>query len=98
MALLMFERVENLAYVTWIRRSNPVHSIRIVNGRFSSRYVVRGLGFCDLNSPDIFRRALSEGHLLFQGSVRVRWVIAELLNNTDAISSPYGHKPVPTLC
>jgi len=53
----MFERGENLAYVTWIRRLNPVHNIRIVSGRFSSRYVVRGFGFCDLNSPDFCRRA-----------------------------------------
>ena len=29
--------------------------MRVVNGT-SSRYVVRGLGFCDLNGPDIFRR------------------------------------------
>jgi len=33
-----------------------VHNVRVVNGRFSSRYVVRGFGFCDLNSPDISRR------------------------------------------
>ena len=44
----LLERAENLDYVTWIRRSNPVHNIRIVNGRFSSRYVVRGLGFVTL--------------------------------------------------
>ena len=43
-----------------------MHSIRIVNGRFSSRYVVRGFGFCDLNSPDISRRAL-EGKVCMDG-------------------------------
>ena len=32
-----------------------MHKIRIVSGRFSSRYVVRGFGFRDLNSPDISR-------------------------------------------
>lgn len=35
-----------------------MHNIRIVSGRLSSRYSVRCLGFCDLNSPDIYRRAL----------------------------------------
>ena len=35
---------------------NSVRKVRVVNGRFSSRYVVRGFGFCDLNSPDISRR------------------------------------------
>ena len=52
----MFERVENLFYVTWIRRLNPVHGVRIVSRRFSNRYVVRDFGFCDLNSPDVSRR------------------------------------------
>jgi len=33
-----------------------VHNVRVVNGRFSSRYVVRGFGFCDLNSPDLSPR------------------------------------------
>ena len=32
-----------------------MHNIRIVSGRFSSRYVVRGFRFRDLNSPDISR-------------------------------------------
>ncbi len=32
-----------------------MHSIRIVSGRFSSRYVVRGFRFRDLNSPDLSR-------------------------------------------
>ena len=56
MALLRVKRVEYRAYVTWIRRSNCVRNVRVVNGRSSSRYGVRGLGFCDLNSPDISRR------------------------------------------
>ena len=86
MALLMFERVENLAYVTWIRRLNSVRNMRIVNGRFSSRYVVRGFGFCDLNSPDIsrrviFRRAICNlRHLL-----PVLMSLSPVINNTDAI-------------
>ena len=50
---LMFERGVNLSYVTWIRRLNPVHNIRIVSGRLSSRCVVGDLGFCDLSSLDI---------------------------------------------
>ena len=54
MALVMFERVENVHYVTWISRLNPVHSMGVVNGRFSGGYVVSGLGFCDLNSHSIF--------------------------------------------
>ena len=54
----MFERVENRGYITWISRSNPVRSIRIVNGRLSIRCVVGDLGFCDLDSPDIFKRAI----------------------------------------
>ncbi len=33
-----------------------MHNVRVVNGRFSSRYVVRGFGFCDLNSPDLSPR------------------------------------------
>lgn len=60
-----FERVENREYVTWIRRLNPVHNIWIVSNRLSSRYLVRGFGFCDLDSPDLFRTAI--------GTVR-RWV------------------------
>lgn len=35
---------------------NSVHNIRIVSGRFSSRYVVRGFRFRDPNSPDLSRR------------------------------------------
>jgi len=53
-----FQRVENLANVIWIRRLNPVHNIWIVSNRLSSRYLVRGFGFCDLNSPDISRRTV----------------------------------------
>lgn len=52
------KRVENGAYVFWIRRLNPVGNVRVVNGRSSGRYVVRGFGFCDLDSPDVFRWAL----------------------------------------
>ena len=32
-----------------------MHNIGIVSGRFSNRYVVRGFGFRDLNSPDIWQ-------------------------------------------
>ena len=58
MALVMFERVENVHYVTRISRLNPVRSMGVVNGRFSGGYVVSGLGFCDLNSHSFFRGAL----------------------------------------
>ena len=33
-----------------------MHNIRIVSNRLCSRYLVRGFGFCDLNSPDLFPR------------------------------------------
>jgi hypothetical protein len=79
----MFERAENLAYVTWIRRLNPVRNIRIVSGRFSSRYVVRGFGFCDLNSPDICRRALISPSAIVIKLVRIGF-IARTHQNTDA--------------
>jgi len=67
MTLLMFERVENLDYVTWVRRLHPIRSMRVVNGRFSSRCVVGGFGFCDIDSPDIFQTAI--GTIL--GTVRM---------------------------
>ena len=35
-----------------------MHNVRVVNRRFSSRYVVRGFGFCDLNSPDISKAVI----------------------------------------
>src|SRR5215470_2422229 len=77
------ERVENLDYVTWIRRLNLVRNVRVVNGRFSSRYVVGGFGFRDLNSPDIFRRALVIPRAL---AIRVLMgFIAGLHDNTEAI-------------
>ena len=38
-----------------------MHNIRIVSGRLSSRYVVRCLGFCDLDSPDISKAAILVG-------------------------------------
>ena len=82
----MFERGENLAYVTWIRRLNPVHNIRIVSGRFSSRYVVRGFGFCDLNSPDISRRALVTPRALAIGDPPGCSVGRP--HNTEAITRP----------
>ena len=41
-----------------------MHNIRIVNGRFSTCYVVSGLGFCDLNSPDISKAAILIGTIL----------------------------------
>ena len=44
-----------------------MHNIRIVNGRFSSRYVVRGFGFCDLNSPDLSRRLKALVHQVLYG-------------------------------
>src|SRR5438045_6175551 len=81
------ERVENLFYVTWIRRLNPVHNIRIVSGRFSSRYVVRGFGFCDLNSPDVSRGAIVRRAIVTRMAfVVIRLgVFARLLYNTEAI-------------
>ena len=86
----MFERVENLFYVIWIRRLNPVRNIRIVSGRFSSRYVVRGFGFCDFNSPDIFRRALISPSAIVIKLVRIGF-IARTHQNTDAnLRVPFG--------
>jgi len=88
----MFERAENLAYITWIRRSEPVVSIRIVNGRLSIRSVVGDLGFCDLDSPDIYRRAIFRTALVILRALATRVLIgfiADLLNNTDAIFPPF---------
>ena len=60
-----------------------MRNVRVANGRFSSRYVARGFGFCDLNSLDIFQRALVTPRAL---AIRVMiGFIAGLLNNTDAI-------------
>ena len=87
----MFERAENLAYITWIRRSKPVETIRIVNGRLSIRCVVGDLGFCDLDSPDIYRRAIFRTALVILRALATRVLIgfiADLLNNTDAIFPP----------
>jgi hypothetical protein len=84
----MFERVENLAYVTWIRRLNAVRNVRVVNGRFSSRYVVRGFGFCDLNSPDIYRRVIFRRARVTLSALAIRVLMgftARRLKNTDAI-------------
>ncbi|SRR6266480_1509558 len=78
----MFERGENLDYVTWIRRLNPVHSVRIVSRRFSNRYVVRDFGFCDLNSPDIFRMARVFGAIIIK-LVPIGFT-AGIQQNTDA--------------
>jgi hypothetical protein len=85
---LWFERLENLDYVTRISRLNPVRSMRIVNGRFSSRYVVRGFGFCDLNSPDVSRRVIFRRARVMPRALAIRVLIgfiAGLLKNTDAI-------------
>ena len=77
------KRVENLFYVTWIRRLNPVRNVRVVNGRSSSRYVVRGFGFCNLYSPNVCRRAVVTPRAF---AIRVLMgSIAGLLNNTKAI-------------
>jgi hypothetical protein len=84
---LWFERFEDLGYVTWIRRGNPVRNVRIVNGRLSSRYVVRGFGFCDLNSPDISRRALvlrTIGSGRGTSFVPIGGLIAGVPHNTEA--------------
>ena len=80
----MFECAENLGYVTWIRRLNPVRNVRVVNGRFSSRYVVRGSGLCDLNSRDISRRALVTRRAFVMRVVRVGFILG-IHHNTEAI-------------
>src|SRR4030095_3579392 len=88
---LFFERVENVVYIIWIRSSKPVESIRIVNGRLSIRCVVGDLGFCDLNSPDIYRRAIFRRALVIPRALAIMVPIgftAQRLNNTDAIVPP----------
>jgi hypothetical protein len=85
------ERGDNLFYVIWIRRSNPVESIRIVNGRLSIRCVVGDLGFCDLDSPDISWRAIWRRACVTLRALATRVLIgftAGLNNNTDAIVPP----------
>ena len=87
----MFEPVENLGCVTWIRRLNSVRSVRVVNGRFSSRYVICGFGFCNLNSPDIYRRVIFRRALVVLTALAIMVLIgfiAGLLKNTDAILPP----------
>ena len=48
-----------------------MHNVRIVSGRLCSRYVVRGFGFCDLNSPDHFSEAEGDGFHSNECSVTV---------------------------
>jgi len=59
--------------------------MRIVNGRFSSRYSVPGLGFCDLNSPDLFLTAIGTD----LGTVRDGLALVIQLD-LDAIRSAIG--------
>ena len=81
----LFERAKNLHYVTWIRRLNPMRNIWIVSNRFSSRYLVGGLGFCDFNSLDFFRRG--RGAIVIQ-TIVIKFVpigfTAGIQHNTDA--------------
>jgi len=51
-----------------------VHNIWIVNNRLASRYLVRGLGFCDLNSPDLFRTAIGTVRSWVSRLVWMLWV------------------------
>jgi hypothetical protein len=81
------KRGQNGAYVFWISRLNPVRNVRVVNGSFSSRYVVRGFGFCDLDSPDFSRRTLVILRAFIMRVVRMR-CIAGRPHNTEAITSP----------
>jgi hypothetical protein len=48
-----------------------VHSIWIVSNRLSSRYLVRGFGFCDFNSPDISRRVRATRSVRMDGAIFV---------------------------
>src|SRR6516162_9469925 len=88
---LFCERVENRGYITWLRRLNLVHNIWIVNGRFSIRSVVGDLGFCDLDSPDIYRRAIFRTALVILRALATRVLVGFTagLNNTDAIFPPF---------
>ena len=60
-----------------------MHNVRVVNGRFSSRYVVRGFGFCHLNSPDIFRIASIIPRAIVIKLVLIGF-ISRTLQNTNA--------------
>jgi len=64
---------------------NPVRSVRIVNGRFSSGCVVGDFGFCDLNSPDLFLTAIGAD----LGTVRDGLALVIQLD-LDAIRSAMG--------
>jgi len=86
----MFESVENLFYVIWIRRLKPVHNIRIVNGRPSSRYGVRDFGFCDFNSPDIFRRAAIIPRAIVTKLVYIGFTFGTLQNTDANLRVPFG--------
>ncbi len=61
-----------------------MHSVRIVSRRFSSRYVVRGFGFCDLNSPDISRR------VMFTIFVQMDLISALSLQNIEVVIPVMG--------
>jgi hypothetical protein len=90
---LRFQLVQNVLDVARVTRSNAPSDVWIVGDGFSSRYAVRGFGFCDLNSPDIYRRAIvSAVVVVVIRSVRMGMMVG-ILHSAQAIL-PMGTKPI----
>ena len=69
-----------------------VHNVRIVNGRFSSRYFIRGHGFCGFSSFDICRmRAIVFRPTIVIALMRMG-VPAGIFQNTEANLPTMGNK------
>src|SRR6266576_4026190 len=82
---LRFQLVQNVFDEGRVTRGNAPSDVWIVGDGFSSRYAVRGFGFCDLNSPDIYRRAIVTAMVVVV--IRSVWMgtIAGIHHSTEAI-------------
>jgi hypothetical protein len=66
---LLCQRARNIIDVVQATRHNAPRDVWIVGGRFSRCCVVRGFGFCDLNSPDMVQRAC-----IFRRAIVIKFV------------------------
>src|SRR5205809_1819145 len=90
---LRFQLVQNVFDEGRVTRGNAPSDVWIVGDGFSSRYAVRGFGFCDLNSPDCCRRAIIMRRAMVRliRSVRIMGPRAEI-NPSEGAISPMGRK------